>query len=105
MEGGLVMNFKESLTIKSDSEFEKRLQNHQPIYNPASIDEVDRLDTYLKQFKALAKEQPEEAKKIAFKRLQDSGIIDETGNLKPPYNGEKVNESDFTRGPQLIKKI
>lgn len=93
------MNFKESLTIKPNSEFGEKLQNHQPIYN----NEVERLDTYLKRLKALAKEHPEEAKKIAIKRLQDSGIIDETCNLKPPYNGEKINESDFTRGPQLIK--
>ena len=30
--------------------------------------------------------------------------IDEDGNLKPPYNGENVNEDDFSRGPKSVKK-
>ncbi len=46
------MNFNEALPIKTDYKFEEELQNHQPIYDLASIDELERLDTYLRQFKA-----------------------------------------------------
>ena len=30
------------------------------------------------------------------------GLIGEDGKLTPPYNGEKVNDEDFTRGPGEI---
>ena len=59
---------------------------------------------YLLYLKHLAKNNPEEAKKIATESLMSAGIIDESGNLTAPYNGENVGPDDFTRGPKLVKK-
>lgn len=59
---------------------------------------------YLLHLKHLAKNNPEEAKKIAIESLMSAGIIDKSGNLTAPYNGENVGPDDFTRGPKLVKK-
>ena len=60
------------------------------------------MDDEINRLKELKKTNPELAKKIAVKDLQKAGILDQDGNLVPPYNGEKVNEDDFTRGPGEI---
>ena len=60
---------------------------------------IESIDQRMKEFERLMVENPEEAKRIAMEDLMRTGIIDEQGNLKPPYNGVKVNPTDFTRGP------
>lgn len=65
---------------------------------------LDSMNKYLKYFTDLMESDPEKAKEIAKEHLQATGIIDERGELKPPYNGEKVNETDFTRGPKLKRE-
>ena len=62
------------------------------------------LEEYLEYLTYLNDNNPQQARKLAEESLLRTGIIDENGNLKPPYNGEKVNNDDFTRGPRLIKK-
>ena len=59
---------------------------------------------YIRFLKKLAKENPEAAKEYAIQSLQKSGILDENGELAAPYNGEKVNDTDFTRGPRKSLK-
>ena len=54
--------------------------------------------------KKLSKENPKLAKQEAKKALISIGIIDKDGSLKPPYNGEKVNQDDFERGPRKVLK-
>lgn len=61
---------------------------------------IERLSEYSEKFKKLVKTNPEKAREIAKNSLFRIGIIDESGKLKPPYNGVVVNESDFTRGPR-----
>ncbi len=59
---------------------------------------IKEMNEYLNSLKDLRKTNPELARKIAREGLQKSGIIDENGNLNAPYNGQNVNEDDFTRG-------
>ena len=65
---------------------------------------IEQMENYKIYFEKLSKENPELAKVEAKKALVRIGIIDKKGKLKPPYNGEKVNEDDFTRGPRKILK-
>ena len=60
---------------------------------------INEMNRCLEDLKELRRTNPELAKKKAREDLQRIGIIDEDGKLKPPYNGQKVNEDDFTRGP------
>lgn len=64
---------------------------------------IKAMDKYIVDLKELGKTNPELAKQKARESLQRTGIIDEKGNLAPPYNGQKVNEDDFTRGPGEIR--
>ena len=57
------------------------------------------LEKYLEDLKQLHKTNPELAKKKAKEALQRTGMLDKTGNFLPPYNGQKVNQEDFTMGP------
>lgn len=67
---------------------------------------INGLDQETKQLKNLIEKDPKRAKEESVKRLQSSGILDEKGELKAPYNGQKVNENDFTRGPQTyLRKV
>ena len=59
----------------------------------------NEMDDYINWLKKLSEENPEEAKKIARQDLIRTGIIDDKGNLKYPYNGELSN-GEFTRGPK-----
>ena len=61
---------------------------------------LEQMKEYRIYLESLSKENPELAKKVAKEDLIRTGIIDEYGNLKPPYNGEKVNQDDFERGPR-----
>ena len=56
----------------------------------------------IKDLQNLKKTNPELAKKKAKESLIRMGYIDEQGNVLPPYNGQKVHEDDFTRGPGEI---
>jgi hypothetical protein len=58
----------------------------------------------IEKMNKLNKDNPEKAKEEALDFLNKIGISDKEGNLIPPYNGEKVNDEDFTMGPQIIKK-
>lgn len=60
---------------------------------------INAMDKCIEDLKELRKTNPELAKKKAKEDLQRAGILDEKGELAPPYNGQKVNEDDFTRGP------
>ena len=66
---------------------------------------INEMDKYIEYLKQLYKENPELAKKKAREALQRTGILDKDGKLVPPYNGKKVNESDFTRGPKAMKNF
>ena len=59
---------------------------------------------YLEELRRLAENDPEKAKEVCAEALIRSGIINDAGELKAPYNGESVNPDDFTRGPKLTKK-
>lgn len=69
---------------------------------PDYEDTIKQTDKYIEELKQLSKTNPELARKIARESLQKSGILNKDGKLAPPYNGQKVNEDDFTRGPRKI---
>lgn len=64
---------------------------------------INAMDKCIEDLKELRKTNPELAKKKAREDLQRAGILDEEGKLAPPYNGQKVNEDDFTRGSGEIR--
>lgn len=64
--------------------------------------EIEGINKYIEDLKELYKTNPELARKIAKESLKKSGIISEDGKLVPPYNGQKVHDDDFTRGPGEI---
>lgn len=66
---------------------------------------IKAMDKCIEDLKELRKTNPELAKKKARENLYRAGIIDIDGKLAPPYNGKKINEDDFTRGPGEIKKL
>ena len=66
---------------------------------------IEAMDKYIEVMKELHKTNPELAKKIAKENLQRAGILDKDGKLTPPYNGKKVHEDDFTRGPGKKEKL
>ena len=72
--------------------------------NSSNIDFCQYQKEYLTYLRYLNDNDPQQARKLSEDSLLRTGIIDENGNLKPPYDGEKVNDDDFTRGPRLIKK-
>ena len=72
------------------------------MYGNTYEEEIEEMKKYIQNLKQLSETNPELAKKIARESLQKSGILDEKGELAPPYNGQKVNEDDFTRGPKQI---
>ena len=59
---------------------------------------------YVEDLEQLYKANPELAKKEARESLQRAGILGKDGKLAPPYNGKKVNETDFTRGPGELEQ-
>jgi len=63
------------------------------------------MDKCIEDLKELRKTNPELAKKKAREDLQRIGVLDKDGKLAPLYNGQKVNEDDFTRGPGEIKIV
>ena len=63
---------------------------------------IKEMNKYIEDLKELRKTNPKLAMKIAKEGLQKSGILDENGELAPPYNGQKVHDTDFTRGPGEI---
>ena len=63
---------------------------------------IKAMDICIEDLKELRKTNPELAKKKAREHLQRTGILDKDGKLAAPYNGQKVNEHDFTRGPGEI---
>jgi len=60
---------------------------------------IKAMDKCIEELNELRKTNPELAKKKAREDLQRAGILDAKGELVPPYNGQKVNENDFSRGP------
>lgn len=66
---------------------------------------IKSMDNYIQTLKQLHKTNPELAKEKARENLQRAGILDKDGKLASPYNGEKMNEDDFTRGPQKMSKL
>lgn len=61
---------------------------------------INGLAQEVKRLEELREKDPKRAKEEAIKGLQSSGILDENGELKAPYNGQKIHENDFTRGPR-----
>ena len=55
-----------------------------------------------KELQELGEKDPDLARAKAIEALKRMGLIGEDGKLTPPYNGEKVNDEDFTRGPGEI---
>ena len=66
---------------------------------------IKEMDKYIEDLKQLYKTNPKLAKNKAREDLQRTGILDKNGKLASPYNGKKVNENDFTRGPEAMKNI
>lgn len=66
---------------------------------------IEKMNNYELYLKKLSQHNPEQAKVEAKDALIRIGIINNNGKLKPPYNGEKVHEDDFERGPKKIMKI
>ncbi len=66
---------------------------------------ITAMDKCIEDLKELRKTNHELAKKKAREDLQRVGILDEEGKLAPPYNGKKVNEDDFSRGPKATCKL
>lgn len=94
-----------ALDLVYDASFISKVLDKKPVHKKTPDEEFIELQKkYIKFLKKLAKENPEAAKDYAIKSLQTSGILDEEGNFKAPYNGEKVNDSDFTRGPRKSLK-
>ena len=72
--------------------------------NESKYEEIIKLmQKEIDEFNELKKTNPELAKKKARERLQEAGILGKDGKLAPPYNGQKVNEDDFTRGPRAYR--
>ena len=65
---------------------------------------LEQMNNYKLYLEKLHKENPELAKIESKNALIRIEIIDEEGNLVPPYNGEKVHDDDFERGPRKILK-
>ena len=65
---------------------------------------VKRMNEYLEYLKKTYETNPELARKKAKEALQRTGILDEKGKIAPPYNGNKVNADDFTRGPGVRER-
>ncbi len=65
---------------------------------------IEKMNNYELYLKKLSQHNPELAKVEAKQALIRTGIIDKDCKLKPPYNGEKVHEDDFERGPRKILK-
>lgn len=72
------------------------------MYEEMIEDAIKQIDKNIQELKQLSKTNPELAKKIAKESLQKSGILDKDGKLAPPYNGQKLHDTDFTRGPKQI---
>lgn len=66
---------------------------------------IKTMNKAIEDLKELSKTNPELAKKKARENLHRAGILDKDGELAPPYNRQKVNEDDFTRGPREMRKI
>lgn len=66
---------------------------------------IKGMDDYIDKLNRLSEENPEEAKRIARESLIRTGILDEEGNLKYPYNGEEPRNGDFSRGPKYNPQI
>ena len=60
---------------------------------------VEEMERLLAKLKELAKENPNEARRIARERLYRMGLIDKDGNLLPPFSD---NEDERETG--IIKK-
>ena len=62
-----------------------------------------QMEQYLFTLEQLSKTNLDKAREIARQSLIQTGIIDTNENLYPPYNGERVNEIDFTVRPREIQ--
>jgi hypothetical protein len=70
-----------------------------------TVDErIAGMKSYLRLLNNLSKKDPQKAKEISKKSLIGTGIMDENGNILPPYNGQKITDTDFTRGPKVKKR-
>lgn len=65
---------------------------------------IKEMEKCIEDLKELRKTNPNLARKIARESLQKTGILDNDGKLAPPYNGKKINENDFTIGPEKIRE-
>lgn len=72
------------------------------MYGDNHKEEIEEINRYIQNLKQLSETNPELAKKVARENLQKCGIIDKDGKLAPPYNGQKVHDTDFTRWPRKI---
>lgn len=78
---------KEHTIVKTDTEIMAEIQTK-------SKEELEKL----------VLESPEQARVFAIESLKQTGILDESEELKAPYNGEYITSTDFTRGPKLTRK-
>ena len=98
---------KISMYNKHESKIAKLTSNLKVVSNKNKTDSeilLESQEQYLEKLKRLAENDPEKAKEVCAEALIRSGIINDAGELKAPYNGENVNPDDFTRGPKLTKK-
>lgn len=69
---------------------------------------AEEMKTYLNDYKQEIENNKEVARERAKNNLVEMGYIKENLEVLPPYNGEKVNDEDFTFGPgefQYVKRI
>ena len=97
-------DFKILDMIYNQSFILKTLESRETKNKTTNQEYIEQQKKYIKFLKKLAKENPEVAKEYAIESLKASGILDEEGNLKAPYNGNKVNDTDFTRGPKVRQR-
>ena len=66
------------------------------------------MKAYLKACKKEQERNEEAAREKTEKNLVEMGYMNKNMDILPPYNGERVNDEDFTFGPgefQYVKRI
>ena len=66
---------------------------------------VEGMKQYLSNCKKEAEINKDTAKEKAKKNLIEMGYMNEESEILPPYNGQKVNDEDFTYGPSEFQYV
>ncbi len=66
---------------------------------------AENMKQYLNNLKKEIEENKEAATKKAKNSLIGMGYLNESLEVMPPYNGEKVNDEDFSLGPKEFQYV